>query len=166
MFSNRFRIILFVFLSAVVAACGTIPGSTPPSIETPTPGLQEIATPDRTDKIMTKMPERVPPTEAISPITGEVPAELLDTILKDLSERIHVTRESIIVIQDQAIVWNDGSLGCPQPGVFYTQAQVNGYWVILEAEGKRYDYHATDRGYFFLCNNGFLPIPPRSTPGS
>jgi hypothetical protein len=166
MFFNRLRIILFGFLSVVVAACGYIPASTPPSIEALTPGLQEIATPDRTSKIMTKMPERVPPTEGISPITGEVPAELLDTILKDLSDRIHLTRENIIVIQDQAIVWNDGSLGCPQPGVFYTQAQVNGYWVILEAEGKRYDYHATDRGYFFLCNNGFLPIPPRSTPGS
>lgn len=166
MFSNWLRIILFGFLSVVVAACGYAPASPPPIIETPTPGLQEIATPDRTDKIMTKMPERVPPTEVISHITGEVPVELLDTILKDLSERIHVTRESIFVIQDQSIVWNDGSLGCPQPGGIYTQAQVNGYWVILEAEGKRYDYRATDRGYFFLCNNGFLPIPPRSTPGS
>lgn len=166
MFSNRLRINLFGFLSVVVVACGAIPASTPPITETPTPDLQEIVTPDRTDIIMTKMPERVPPTEVISPITGEVPAELLDTILKDLSERIHVTREGIIVIQDQSIVWNDGSLGCPQPGVFYTQAQVNGYWVILEAEGKRYDYRVADRGYFFLCNNGFLPIPPRSTPGS
>ena len=166
MFSNRLRIIFLGFLSAVVVACGYVPASTAPLTETPTSGLQEIATPDRSDKIMTKMPELVPPTEVLSLITGEVPAELLDTILKDLSERLHVNRENIIVLQDQAVVWNDGSLGCPQPGVFYTQAQVNGYWVILEAEGKRYDYHATDTGYFFLCDNGSLPVPSQGTPGS
>jgi hypothetical protein len=34
-------------------------------------------------------------------------------------------------------VWNDGSLGCPEPGMMYTQALVNGYWLIIEAGVKR-----------------------------
>ena len=97
------------------------------------------------------MPERIPPTKKTTPITGEAPRGLLDSIVKDLAERTGATFENITVIQDQAIVWNDGSLGCAQPGEFYTQVTVNGYWVILEIDRKQYDYRATDRGYYFLC---------------
>jgi hypothetical protein len=117
------------------------------------------------DPTMTKMPERIPPTEVTTPVTGEVPGEILDLIKKDLSERTGAPPEGIVVIQDQEIVWNDGSLGCPQPGEFYTQALVNGYWVILEFEGQKYDYRASDKGYFFLCE-GFHPNLPSGTPSS
>jgi hypothetical protein len=115
---------------------------------------------------MTKMPERVPPTEVTTPVTGEVPTELLNAILSELAKRMGVMPEKIVVIQAQAIVWNDGSLGCPQPGVMYTQALVKGYWVILEVDETKFDYRVTDTGYFFLCENGLSPIPPPSTPNS
>lgn len=139
---------------------------TPASMRLPNSSSQEVATPDRMDEVMTKLPERVPPTEEVTSITGEVPAELLDSIRKDLAGQTGVALDTVTVVQAQAITWNDGSLGCAKPGEFYTQALVNGYRVILELEGTLYDYHATDRGYFFLCEGKFLPNPSASTPSS
>jgi hypothetical protein len=116
---------------------------------------------------MTKMPERVPSAEStIPPVTGEVPTELLDAILKDAAGRTGAAPEQVSVIQAQAVTWNDGSLGCPQPGMMYTQALVNGYWVVLEVAGKKFDYRATGAGYFSLCEGGFLPLISPATPSS
>ena len=140
--------------------------STPAVTRPPDSPTQAIDTPDRIDKTMTKIPERVPPTEATTPVTGEVPTELLDSILKDLAGRTGVAPEKISVIQAQAIVWNDGSLGCPQPGVMYTQALVNGFWVVLSVGDQKYDYRAAETGYFFLCERGLPPISPPGTPNS
>ena len=115
---------------------------------------------------LTELPERIMPTETASHRTDEVPEELLNKIIADLAERTGIPSDRILVIQSQATIWNDGSLGCPQPGVFYTQALVNGFWVILEAEGQKYDYRASESGYFFICKNGTAPLAPRGTPGS
>jgi hypothetical protein len=128
--------------------------------------IQGIATPDRISATMTKKPERVPPTEAATQVTGEVPARLLDSILKDLAGRTGAAQEMITVIQAQATVWKDGSLGCPQPGVMYTQALVNGYWVILQVGNQKYDYRAAETGFFFLCGRGLPPVTPPGTPSS
>jgi hypothetical protein len=38
------------------------------------------------------------------------------------------------VVQAEAVTWPDGALGCPEPGIVYTQALVPGYWVVVEAE--------------------------------
>lgn len=149
---------------------GTVPLSTPVLASSLTPwpesSSQDIATPDRTSEIVTKIPERVHPTEGAAPVTGEIPTSLLDSILKDLEEQTGVNPEKIAVIQAQAMVWNDGSLGCARPGEFYTQALVNGYQVILEVDEKKYDYRAANTGYFFLCENGSSPILTPGTPDS
>ena len=114
----------------------------------------------------TTMPERIPPTVTDTAVTGEVPVELLDAVKADLSERTGATLDQINVARAQAITWPDGSLGCPQPGVFYTQALVNGYWVVLEAGDQEYDYRLADTGYFFVCQGGFPPVAPHGTPDS
>ncbi len=134
-----------------------------------TPSLEasgEITTPDRINPTMTNLPERIPPTEENTPVTGEAPTDLLTLVKNDLSKRTGIALDVILVIQDQEVVWNDGALGCAQPGVFYTQAQVKGYWIILEAEDVRYDYRATASGYFFLCEGGLPPAVPQATPDS
>lgn len=57
------------------------------------------------------------------------------------------------VVSAESVTFNDGSLGCPTPGVQYTQAQVNGMRVIVEAAGRTYDYRfgTSDRPH--LCQN-------------
>jgi hypothetical protein len=136
----------------------------PPEI-TSNPDVSLTSTPDRMDEEMKKTPERVPPTEIATSITGEVPQDLLDSLLKDLAERTGASLQNISVLQAQAMIWNDGSLGCAKPGEFYTQEQVPGYWVILEIEGKKYDYRAARTGYFLLCEGAPRPTPP-GTPSS
>ena len=51
----------------------------------------------------------------------------------------------IQVVQATATTWNDGSLGCPERGVMYTQALVDGYHVIVEANGQKLDYRNPPR---------------------
>jgi hypothetical protein len=106
------------------------------------------------------------PSATVDAVTGEVPDELLKKIIADLTERTGIPADRVLVTRSQATIWNDGSLGCPQPGVFYTQALVHGFWVILEAGGQTYDYRASDSGYFFMCQNAILPLAPAGTPGS
>ena len=91
-------------------------------------------------------------------MVGEVPSQLMDKILADLEKRLGVNRQAIQVVRAEAVVWNNGSLGCPVPGQFYTQALVNGYWVVLRVDSKDYDYRASQSGFFTLCERS-IPRP-------
>lgn len=82
---------------------------------------------------------------------GGVPPDLFTAILQDAAGRAGVDSSAFSVSAASAVTWSDGSLGCPEPGMFYTQALVPGYRVILEAGGTEYDYHADQRGTFSPC---------------
>lgn len=104
------------------------------------------------------MPERIDDSDrALAPVTGEVPAELLGAIKADLATRQKARVDDIEVLRAQAVVWRDGSLGCPEPGLMYTQALVDGYWVVLGLHGKEWDYRAGDRTHFLLCERKSKP---------
>ena len=76
--------------------------------------------------------------------------------LADLADRIEVDADSIRVIEAGPVTWSDGSLGCPEPGVSYTQALVDGWRAILEHGDARYSYHAGSDGEPFLCDRPAL----------
>lgn len=75
----------------------------------------------------------------------------------DLVGRLGVDPGQVTVVSREEVTWRDGSLGCPQPGMRYTQALVNGSRIILEVDGKRYHYHSGGRRGPFLCTD---PQPP------
>ncbi len=92
------------------------------------------------------------PSASPAPLNnGQVPLELFNAIAADAAARAGVQPGTFTVVAASAVTWSDGSLGCPEPGMFYTQALVQGYRVILEAAGTEYDYHADQRGAFSLC---------------
>jgi hypothetical protein len=91
------------------------------------------------------------------PVSGEVPAAILAELVADAAERAGIDPGAIDVVQAVAVTWNDGSLGCPEPGMSYTMALVDGYHVILAAEGEEFDYRVTAQGGFRLCENGGRP---------
>ena len=128
------------------------------SLPVETPAGQPSATVIRPIQTLPGAVKRVEPTPR-APVTGEVPASLLTQIFQDLSERLKIEIEQIEISKAEQVVWNDGSLGCPQPGEFYTQALVNGYWLILKVDNVVYDYRASDRGNFFLCEPPSVPVP-------
>jgi hypothetical protein len=63
-------------------------------------------------------------------------------------------------ISSEEVTWSDGSLGCPRPGMSYTQALVPG-WRLLVRHGQREAvYHASRRGQWLSCP-GSSSTPPR-----
>ncbi|TCO45095.1 hypothetical protein EV646_109270 [Kribbella antiqua] len=79
---------------------------------------------------------------------GAGPVELAKA---DLVARLGVDAGQVTVVSSEEMTWSDGSLGCPEPGMSYTQALIDGYRVILEADGKRYHYHSGGSRPPFLC---------------
>lgn len=105
-----------------------------------------------------------PPVEISLPataVTGEVPGDLMDRVIEQLIKKENLDREAITVVRAESVIWPDGALGCPVPGEMYTQAQVEGYWIVLKSANKEYDYRASARGHFKRCKNSFkvrLPV--------
>ena len=99
--------------------------------------------------------QTVPPSDA--PGMGEVPADVLADLFADAAERTATESDAVEVVQAEAVTWNDGSLGCPEPGMFYTQALVEGYHVILRAGTEELDYRVSAAGGFRLCEDGGRP---------
>lgn len=98
------------------------------------------------------------PTVAEEAVTGEVPEDLLNAILADAADRSGLPVEAFTVLRDEAVTWSDGSLGCPQPDVIYTQALVPGYRVVVAVGDQTFDYRAAQSGFFTLCERD-LPVP-------
>jgi hypothetical protein len=174
---TRLWLVLFALSVLVLTACAqekpeSAPGDDPdsrPDLSTPSPQpAGTVTTPNgvvRPVPTLPYTPARVQPTAPI--VSGETPQALLDQMIDDLATHLGVEREGVSVVSAEATIWNDGSLGCPRPGEFYTQALVPGYRVILETNGKRYNYHASEKGHFFLCATalpGQNQLPDGSTP--
>jgi hypothetical protein len=113
------------------------------------------------------MPEQAPQAAESQGEPVELPPELRAGVIADAATRGGVEPSEVTVKSAEAVTWPDGSLGCPQPGVVYTQMIVPGYRVVLLANGKEYDYRAGQKGSFQLCvpRAGMLPapLPGRST---
>jgi hypothetical protein len=60
----------------------------------------------------------------------------------------------------EAVTWGDGSLGCPQPGMRYTQALVPGWRVVVRDGAREWVYHASRRGAWLWCPPGLAHAPP------
>lgn len=71
----------------------------------------------------------------------------------DLAKRLGIGTSEVTVVSSTDVTWSDGSLGCPEPGMNYTQALVEGTRIILEAAGKQYHYHSAGTRPPFLCAN-------------
>jgi hypothetical protein len=70
-----------------------------------------------------------------------------------------VLAQAITVQSAQRVTWRDGSLGCPERHVQYTQALVPGWRVVLRAGDKTFDYHAAANGHLMLCPPGRATEP-------
>ncbi len=69
----------------------------------------------------------------------------------DLAGRLGLPESAITVRSVESVDWPDASLGCPQPGMMYAQVITPGYRIVLEAGGKRYEYH-TSQSHVVLCS--------------
>jgi hypothetical protein len=82
---------------------------------------------------------------------------VVEAVVADLASRLVVDASEVTVRSFEDVVWGDGSLGCPTPGMVYTQALVAGSRIVLEVARVTYEYHAAAGGPFFPCPD---PVPP------
>jgi hypothetical protein len=135
--------VVATLLIACTGSAGTSASATAPAAATPSdPGSRPSG------------PVSIPPSADVVP--GKVPAALLERIVADAAAVAKVAPADVVVVSTESVTWNDGSLGCPKPGVSYIQMIIEGYRVIVEAGGQRYDYRAGSSGDPKRCE-GSLP---------
>ena len=107
-----------------------------------------MATPDNPSQVpsspvpSSSWPTGRPTFQTVSPAPTATPASVpparWQAIVDDLAAR--GVKASPELVSAEQVTWNDSSLGCPSPGVTYTQALVDGLRVVVTADGTRYDY--------------------------
>jgi hypothetical protein len=98
----------------------------------------------------TIQPSEVPAVEPSGSI--DLPASVIDPVVAEVARLAGVPVTEVTVISAEEVTFPDGSLGCPVPGMSYTQALVDGYKIVAEAGGKTYDFRGTG-STFRLCTN-------------
>jgi hypothetical protein len=152
---------------ALLAGCGDAeeePGSGGETSET----ADDTAT-DTEEMTMTPAP---PDDSAATELpTGDVPADIAESeevqaAIADLAERQGVEESEITVAGFREVTWRDGSIGCPEPGMMYTQALVPGRQLVLAIDNDLYAYNAADDGEFTFCAKPQDPAPTGSSGSS
>lgn len=63
-----------------------------------------------------------------------------------LAVRLGVAASQIKVLSVEEVMWSNTSIGCPEPDKQYSDVIVPGFRIILEYEGRRYEYHTNEDG--------------------
>ncbi|MGK7296549.1 MAG: hypothetical protein ACNS61_12105 [Candidatus Wenzhouxiangella sp. M2_3B_020] len=85
---------------------------------------------------------------------------------KELAARVEVGPETIDVEAAEFVQWPSSALGCPEPGMMYTQALVPGYRVLLRAGDDLHHYHGARGEPPFPCPSGRAEKPAETGPDS
>ncbi len=105
-----------------------------------------------------------PPPVSFAPMNTDLQSTV-QAALADASRQTGRDIGTLKVVSAEVVTWPDGSLGCPQPGMMYTQALVPGYRIRIDAGGSVLDYHASTRGQLVLCppERAMPPLPQERT---
>ena len=71
----------------------------------------------------------------------ETKNRLIELARQDLAKQLAVGKDEITVKSAEKITWPDSALGYPQEGRYYLQVLTEGYKIILDCNGKDYEYH-------------------------
>lgn len=83
--------------------------------------------------------------------------DLVAAAIQDAAQRTGVEPGTVEVRLAEPITWPDGSLGCPEPGLIYTQALVPGYRIVVHADGQDLHYHGADGALPAFCADPWTP---------
>ena len=138
--------ILVVGLISACAASGLAPGGSDAGEPDATP----------TEPTATRAPFTTTsplPSEEVLDGPDDVPDAAWTAIVRALEDELDQSLDAsdVELVSADAVTWNDGSLGCAKPGEVYTQALVDGYQVIIEVGGERYDYRIGSGTDIRLC---------------
>jgi hypothetical protein len=107
--------------------------------------------------------------EPVEPVPGPVEPGLEGLVAQaksDLADWLSIPVEQIEVLEARAVVWPDGSLGCPQPDMDYTQVPRDGVLIRLTVGPNVYNYHGGGGRDLFLCQQKLKSIEPLPSLGN
>lgn len=70
---------------------------------------------------------------------------------EDLAKRLGVTMEETSVSGAIQVTWRSGALGCPKPGMNYTDALVPGVLIMVKVGNTAHRYHGSPGRQPFYC---------------
>ena len=146
-------------LAFLPAGCNPIAAAN--ALETPTQLPGAVTMPAETMYAMQTQPDDMPRDPPLLDPASSEAQKLIEKATADLAQRLSIPASQINTREIRGVFWPDDSLGCPQPGVTYTQAPAPGYLIILESNGGGFEYHANLHDYVFYCEN---PTPPFQAP--
>ena len=76
-----------------------------------------------------------------------------------LAQRLDVPPDSVKVSSARQVTWRSGALGCPEPGMTYTDALVPGSVIYLQVNNMIHAYHAKFAGEPFYCPRERVEAP-------
>ena len=144
---------LVLFLAGMLASSSLLAGGEPP--------LTGRAPPKR----IPELPPPLPRSEAVP--TASVPRDVRRAVVADAARRFKVAENQVVLASAERLTWNDGSLGCPAPGMGYTQALVPGFRIVAKSASGSFIYHTDTGGNLAVCNTQLQGQPhgnPRVAP--
>ena len=97
--------------------------------------------------------------QAENPVAPLSLSEQIEFARQDLAQRQGADVSSINLLAARHVTWRSGALGCPGPGMSYTQALVPGLLIILQAGNDQFSYHAENDGLPFYCPKERIEMP-------
>jgi hypothetical protein len=126
------RLLVAVLLLGLLLGCGTGPS-------------------DQAEEAPVESPSDSP-SESPSESPSSTPSDgAADAAVADLAAHLGIEPEAVQVVAVEEVTWRDGSLGCAEQGMVYTQALVDGARITLRAEGVEHEYHQGASGTPIRC---------------
>lgn len=162
---------LAVLLALVLAACT----AEPPAVAEPTqPLIQATATftPSPIPPTFTPSSDLSAPGDVGGVSTSPSPAsaspddlgedqvatELAALAQRRIAQEQDVPINQVEIVSIEAYVWQDTSLGCPEPGQTYAPVAVDGYRIVLEVRDTQVIFH-TDFDRAIPCDPDLEQLP-------
>ncbi|MBM2847981.1 MAG: hypothetical protein HW418_923, partial [Anaerolineales bacterium] len=119
----------------LAAACGS-------------PGVSDLPTTEPTSTQPAPTTTPVPPT-TLPPTSTHIPVDTPPAqraAVQALAAALGLSVDQIKLVSIEAVDWPDGCLGVRRVGVLCTQVITPGFRIVLEANGKQYEYHTSADG--------------------
>ena len=144
---KRHWILLIFLLSIVSEGCGIPPAETR-QIPEPSPSVPQVAP----TEVLPKDPLQFEHTPEATEMPSNVPVEKFIQLTKeDLASRLNIDAGQVTLVRSAEMLWLNEALGCPRPGVFYTEGRVPGFQIWLDVQGVEYVYNTDFNGALVLC---------------
>lgn len=126
-------------------------------------GLSCMADQDKTASV--EPLNQSPDQEKAAVIKKMNPNEQIAFSKQELATRLGLELDAIKISGATPVNWRSGALGCPKPGMNYTDVLVPGIWIVLKVDGTIYRYHAATGHEPFYCPDDQAE-PPVLGPGA